>query len=201
MINLPNNCLVNKFIPKKTFYEKVSISSGVKEEFVNIVDKIVWLYKLSEDTLGISKTKDVEEIEVFTIDLKEQKLPKNVIKIIAKNIPYKILFVIKYNCNICYGVKLEDLYLSEWNEELNFNFNGLNLENVFENIVKTIIKETDNKQDFNVLIDNENRKKELIKKIEQLKNKIKQEKQFNKKVELNQDLRILEGEMEELINE
>ena len=201
MIELPKRCLVNKFIPKKIFYEKLGVSTSVKDDFVNIVDKIIWLYKLSEDTLGITKTKEVEEIEIFELDLKEKKIPKNVIRIITRGIPYKILFVIKYNSDICYGVKVEELYFSEWNEELKFNFNGLNLETIFENLVKTIIKEIDNSKEFNVLIDKENRKKELNKKIEQLKNKIKQEKQFNKKVELNQDLRILEGEMEELINE
>ena len=109
--------------------------------------------------------------------------------------------MIKYNSDICYGVKVEDLYFSEWNEELDFNFDGLNLETIFENIVKTIIKETNNNKEFSVLIDDKSRQEELSKKIEQLKNKIKQEKQFNKKVELNQKLRDLEGEMEELINE
>ncbi len=201
MIELPKRCLVNRNIPKKVFYEKLGISTSIKDDFVSIVDKIIWLYKLSEDTLGISKTKEVEEIEVFEIDLKEKKIPKNVIRVIAKGIPYKILFVIKYNNDICYGVKIEDLYFSEWNEELEFNFDGLNLETIFENIVKTIIKEKDNNKDFSILIDNKSKKEELSKKIEQLKNKIKQEKQFNKKVELNQQLRKLEIVMEELVNE
>lgn len=201
MIELPKRCLVNKFIPKKTFYEKLGVSTSIKDDFVNIVDKIIWLYKLSEDTLGIVKTKEVEEIEVFEISLKEKKIPKNVIRTITRGIPYKILFVIKYNSDICYGVKVEDLYFSEWNEELDFNFDGLNLETIFENLVKTIIKETDNNKEFSVLIDDKSRQEELSKKIEQIKSKIKQEKQFNKKVELNQQLRDLEGEMEELINE
>ena len=198
MIELPKKCLVNKFIPKKTFYEKLGISTSVKEDFVNTVDKIIWLYKISEDTLGITKTPEVEEIEIFEINLKEKKMPKNIIKAITRGIPYKILFVIKYNSDICYGVKVEDLYFSEWNEEIEFNFDGLNLKIVFENIVKTIIKETDNNMDFSVLIDNKSKKEELSKEIEQLKNKIRQEKQFNKKVELNHKLRELEKQKENL---
>ena len=201
MIDLSKKCLVNKFIPKKIFYEKLGLSTSIKKDFVNLIDKITWIYKLSEDTLGITKTKEVEEIEIFEIILKEKKIPKNIIKIIIKGIPYKILFVLKYNDNICYGIKVEDLYFSEWNEELNFNFSGINLENVFENIVKTIIKEIDNNKDFNVLINDKTKKIELDKKIEQLKNKIKNEEQFNKKVELNHELRVLEKEMEELESE
>ena len=36
MFELPKNCYVNKFLPKKIFYEKVGVSSGVKDEFVNL---------------------------------------------------------------------------------------------------------------------------------------------------------------------
>ena len=37
------------------------MSSGVKDEFVNLVDRITWLYKLSPDTIGIPKTDNIEE--------------------------------------------------------------------------------------------------------------------------------------------
>ena len=42
MINLPKNCEVNKFIPKKTFYEKVNISSKAKQDFIDRLEKIYW---------------------------------------------------------------------------------------------------------------------------------------------------------------
>lgn len=201
MINLPKSCLVNKFIPKKTFYEKIGVTTNIKDEFVNIVEKIIWLYKLSEDTLGISKTEVVEEIQVFEIYLKEKKIPKNVIKTISKAIPYKILFIIKYIDDICYGIKAEDLFFSEWNEEIIFELNSLNLEIIYENMVKSIMKESDTKKEFESLIQDRKKEEELTKKIENLKNKISKEKQFNRKVELNQELRKLEKEMEESNNE
>lgn len=201
LINLPKSCLVNRFIPKKTFYEKIGIATNIKDEFVNVVEKVIWLYKLSEDTLGISKTEVVEEIQVFEIYLKEKKIPKNVIKTISKAIPYKILFIIKYNDDICYGIKVEDLYFSEWNEEIIFELNSLNLEIVYENMVKSIMKESETEKEFETLIQDRKKEEELTKKIDNLKNKISKEKQFNRKVELNQELRKLEKEMEELNNE
>ena len=94
MIKLPKKCVVDKFIPKKIFYEKVNLSSSLKQEFVDKVDKIYWKYKISEDTLNISKTENVEEIEIFEITLKEKVDCKNIIKVITKNIPYIILFEI-----------------------------------------------------------------------------------------------------------
>ena len=191
MLDIPKKCYVNKFLPKKLFYEKIAISPSVKEEFTNQVDRITWLYKISPDTIGISKTDNVEEIEVFQLDLKEKMIPKNVIKVITKGIPYKILFVIKFNDDFCYSVKVDDIFTTEWNDNINFVFNAINLEIVYENIVKSILKEESNNKKIDEIIDNRAYKADLEKRINQLKQKIKNEKQFNKKVELNKQLNEL----------
>ena len=201
MITLPDRCKVNKFIPKKTFYEKIGVSTSIKDDFINNIDKITWLYKLSEDTLGISKSQDVEEIQIFEIILKEKVLPKKIIKIISKAIPYKILFILKYDKDYCYSIKVYNIYFTEWNEDIEFNINGLTLETIYENIVKSIIKENNNTNTFDNIIENKSKVDELSKKIEQLTNKVNNEKQFNKKVELNLELQRLKKEMEELKNE
>lgn len=39
MISFPERCKVNKFIPKKTFYEKIGLSTAVKDDFVNYIEK------------------------------------------------------------------------------------------------------------------------------------------------------------------
>lgn len=201
MFELPKNCYVNKFLPKKIFYEKVGVSSGVKDEFVNLVDRITWLYKLSPATIGIPKTDLIEEIQIFQIDVKEKRIPLSVIKTITKGVQYKILFLIKYNDEFCYSIKVDDIYTSEWNDNINFEFNAINLKIVYENIVKLIIKEDDNTKRFEEIIENKNNKNNLEKTINKLKQKIKIEKQFNKKVELNIELNNLTKEMEDLNNE
>lgn len=197
MFELPKKCYVNKFLPKKIFYEKVGVSSGVKDEFVNLVDRITWLYKLSPDTIGISKTEKIEEIQIFQIDVREKKIPLSVIKTITKGVQYKILFLIKYNEDFCYSIKVEDIFTTEWNDNIVFDFNAINLEIVYENIVKSIIKEESNTKKFCEIIEDKNNKTILEKKINQLKQKIKSEKQFNKKVELNRELNKLFKEMED----
>lgn len=198
MINLPKSCLVNRFIPKKVFYEKSNINQITKEEFINIVDKITWIYKLSPETIGINKTKDIEEIEVFQIELKEKVVPKNVIKAVTNSIQYKILFILKYNDEFCYLIKLEDVYYTNWNEEINFEFTSINLSNLCESIAKSILHEESNTKNFNEIIENINEKKELQDKIDKLTKRIRQENQFNRKVELNQELNKLLKEIGEL---
>ena len=200
MIELPKDCYVNKFLPKKIFYEKVGVSSGVKDEFVNLVDRITWLYKLSPDTIGITKTENIEEIQIFQIDVREKRIPLSVIKTITKGVQYKILFVIKYNDEFCYSIKVDDIYSSEWNDDIKLEFNAINLEVVYENIVKSIIKEEDNNKKFEDIIEEKSNRADLEKKINQLKQKLKNEKQFNRKVEMNKELNKYQKELEEIIN-
>lgn len=201
MINLPKKCIVNKFLSKKLFCDKVKISINVKNDLKNLVERITWLYKLSPDTIGITKTNKVEEIQIFQLDIRDKKLPISIINMITKSIPYKILFIIKYKKEYCYATKVEEIYFSNWNEDVKFNFNAINLEILYENIVKSIIKEKDNNQKFDNILKNKITLKKLDKQISILTKKVQSEKQFNRKVELNIELNKLKQEMEELLNE
>ena len=199
MIKLHKECVVDKFIPKKVFYDKINLSSNLKQEFIDKIDKIYWKYKISEDTINISKTENVEEIEIFEITLKEKADCKNIIKVITKNIPYVILFKICHNDEVQYAIKYnEDTYFTNWNEEIDFNFEGIDLNTVYENIVRSVTNIS--KQDNNIdeELEKSKRLKEMQKEIERLENKMKAEKQFNKKVELNLELNKIKNELEEL---
>ena len=201
MIELPKECIVNKFIPKKIFYEKVNLSSNLKQEFVDKIDKIYWKYKISEDTLNISKTENVEEIEIFELTLKEKANCQNIIKVITRNIPYIILFEIYYNDEVQYAIKHnDDIYFTNWNEKINFNFNGIDLSVVYENIIRSVTNISEQSNNIDEELEKDKKFKEVQKEIERLENKMKAEKQFNKKVELNKNILKLKNQKEELSN-
>ena len=201
MIELPKECIVDKFIPKKIFYEKVSLSSNLKQEFVDKIDKIYWKYKISEDTLNISKTENVEEIEIFELTLKEKVNCQNIIKVITRNIPYIILFEIYYNDEVQYAIKHnDDFYFTNWNEKIDFNFNGIDLNVVYENIIRSVTNISEQSNNIDEELEKGKKLQEVQKEIERLENKMKAEKQFNKKVELNKNILELKKQKEELSN-
>lgn len=201
MIELPKACVVDKFIPKKTFYEKVNILNSIKEEFTEKLSKIYWRYKVSEDTINVSKTDDVEEIEVFEIELREKYSCNNIIKTITKNIPYPILFYIKYENDFQYAIKYdEEIFFSEWNKEINFTFNGLNIKMIYDNIVKTITNIDKSVNDLDSEIQKQNSISKLEKEVSKLESKIRSEKQFNIKVQYNEQITELKKKIEELKN-
>lgn len=196
--------LVNKFVPKNKFYEKANLNTKLKKEFSEKIKKIVWKYKLAEDTVNIEKTKSTEEIEIFEIELKEKKIPKNVLYVIDKSIHYKILYKFIYENNFSYGIALKygkdikNYYFSEWNKDINLKFEGKNLQIVYQNIIKYFIGRKTN-YSFNDLIEWDNKVKKIKKEIEILKNKIKKEKQFNRKVDYNRKLIQKKKELEKLL--
>ena len=201
MIELPKACVVDKFLPKKLFYENVNISNSVKEEFVEKLNKIYWKYKISEDNINISKTENVEEIEIFELELKEKYICKNIIKIITKNIPYPILFLIKYENEFQYAIKYnEKVYFSDWNKEISFNFNALNMEEIYNNIVKSITNINPSLKDLDNEIQKRNEILRLENEIAKLESKIRSEKQFNIKVQYNEEIIKIKKEIEELKN-
>ena len=96
----PSKAKFGKNIPKTKFYEKANINAKVKEKFVSQVSKIIWQYKLSSETINLSRTEDISEIQVFDIELKSEELDIEVLKAIDKSIPFPIIFQLKYNNQI-----------------------------------------------------------------------------------------------------
>lgn len=201
-MNLPKNAIVNKAIPKQTFYSRLSISNKLKNEFIEKIQKITWAYKLSEKTLNIDKTKNVEEIQIFQIELKQKEIPKNILKLIDKAISYPILYIFRFEEDVVYGISLKEkgvpdnYYFSKWNEDIIFDFNAPNLEIVYQKIIKKFIKglNIDNKK-FTEIIREDAIINDIEKELGNLVEKRRREKQFNKKVIINQKIKIKQEEL------
>ena len=202
--NLPNKAKVDKFVPKLRFYEQAAVNTRLKQSFQQVIKRITWKYKLSEETIGIDKTDVVEEIQIFEVELKQKQIPKKALTLIDKTIPYPILYVLIFEDNFVYGITLKETresYFSDWNEKLEFEFNGLNLEKVYQNLVKQFITKinTSPDQGFEHIIETDQQVKTLEREIQILENKIRREKQFNKKVELNQQLHQKQEAYQQLV--
>jgi len=198
-MNLPNTAKVDRFIAKKIFIDKIPKSKAI---FKNI-DKITWGYKLSPKTINIPSTLAVDEIHIFEIVLKSKEIPTKALMEINSVIPYPVLFRLTYNDASCYAISLLDNqkhYISRWDEDIEFEFKGTNLEKVYENIVKKFLKyvSKDTTLKFGQIIQNDMRATALKKDILALQKKIKIEKQFKKQLELSRQLKPKEKELKGL---
>ncbi|NCU42716.1 MAG: DUF4391 family protein [Candidatus Moranbacteria bacterium] len=201
---LPAQSHVAKNIPKNTFFSRTKVNTKLKNSLTHTLQKIIWEYKLSPETIGIPKTNTVEEIQIFTLYLKKYLIPKDILTLIDKTIPYPILFVGIYEQHTFFAISLKPKgqdrwYISEWDKHPNFSFSGTHLEKVYENIVRAFLTlphpKDDIHREFAILIEEDAQKKRLTKEIQALENKIRTERQFKKKVELNIQLQDKKKEL------
>ena len=64
ILGFPQSTIVDSLVPKTKFYHFMEVDPRMKSHFVNDVARIDWLYKLSPDTLNVTTSEDMVEIEI-----------------------------------------------------------------------------------------------------------------------------------------
>ena len=217
MLGLPESTEFNKRIPKQKFYDNLEISPALKKVFVDQVKAIYWRNKLATTTLNIASGMDVNEIEVFEVQITEQMLDEGILRQMDREIPYHILFLLEYqgkyqawigfkeaSSSGTVAFKVNKYFHTKWLEEneMPVRIDGLNLDKVYENFVKQIAEDklqfVEAGESLKEVVANEDEKESLRKKIVKLQAKIKKEKQLNKQMQLNSELKILKKQLEVL---
>ena len=54
LLHFPTETIVDSVVPKTKFYRFMEVNLRMKSHFVNDVESIRWLYKLSPDTLNVT---------------------------------------------------------------------------------------------------------------------------------------------------
>lgn len=215
MIGLPKTTEFNKRIPKQKFYENMDISPALKKIFVEQVRIIYWKNKIAASTTNLAAGTDVTELEVFEVRLSSPVLDDSLLRQIDKEIPYHILFLLeyqgKYQAWIGYkeaaasgnkAFKVNGYYHTEWlaEDELPLKIEGLNVDAVYENFVRQIagdkLKMEAAGESLKESVARDEQKQALQKQIATLQAKIRKEKQLNKQMQMNRDLKKLKKELE-----
>ncbi|WP_270523716.1 DUF4391 domain-containing protein [Veillonella atypica] len=214
MIGLPKTTEFNKRIPKQKFYENMDISPALKKVFVEQVRIIYWKNKIAASTTNLAAGNDVNELEVFEVRLSSPVLDDSLLRQIDKEIPYHILFLLeydgKYQAWIGYkeaaasgnnAFKVNGYYHTEWltENELPLKLEGLNVDAVYENFVRQIagdkLKTETFGESLKESVARDEQKQALQKQIAILQAKIRKEKQLNKQMQMNTELKTLKKEL------
>lgn len=214
MLGLPKSTEFNKRIPKQKFYDNLTVSPALKKIFVEQIRVIYWRNKIAATTVNVAAGEAVTELEVFEIALNQQSLDEAVLRQIDKEIPYHILFILTYEDKaqawIGYkeaaesgnnAFKVSAYYHTPWMpaEMLSLKLDGLGMDAVYESFVRQIAGDALQKgtvEDLKASVEKAEMKKQFELKISALKSKIKKEKQLNKQMELNGQLKKLKKELE-----
>lgn len=217
MLGLPKATEFNRRIPKSKFYENINITTSLKRVFVEHVKNIYWRNKIASTTTNLSEGKHVTEIEVFEVNLNTPQVDINLLKCIDSVIPYHILYILEYNGKYQAWIgykettdiekkrsKVDRYYHTNWLEEteLIVKLEGLNLDDVYENLVRQLagdkLQSDGSSESLKQSVEREKQIEFLHKQINIIQNKIRKEKQLNKQIEMNTELKKLKSVLEKL---
>lgn len=212
MLNLPKSTEFNKRVPKQKFYDNLNVTPAIKQAFTEQIKTVYWKNKIAPSTTNLSEGVQVNEIQVFEIKLGSPSFDESILKLIDKEIPYHILFILnyeeKYQLWIGYkeesggntAFKVSGYYHTEWTENPVLEIQGLDMDKAYENFVRQIAGDrlsADNDESLQKSIEKERQKQILQKQIEKLAKAIRREKQFNRQIEMNAELKKLKKRQEE----
>lgn len=202
MLGLPRSTEVNRRVAKEKLYANATLNASIKDMIKDQIESVIWRNKLAESTMSVAAGETVKEIQVFEVVLRQKALDKRILPAIAKAIPYKILFVLTFSGEAQVWMEASNtFYNTDWFTlyEFTLKFEGLNLDAVYENLARQIAGgRLDAEGDIIKAVERDKQRQKLERDIATLEKKVLREKQFNRQVELNSELKRLRAELEGL---
>ena len=216
LFSYPRQAAFGRVLPKNKIYEHSKASARLKNLFVAQVEQIVWQYKLAPETINLIAQPGVPEVQVFSIHLKVPELHLDVLRCIDGAVQYPIIFELCFEERLqpiaCYKRPSEadaskwvcsDYFAGNWqpfDTERSPLPMTLDLATLYESLLRQFISLPARPQEK--LADQVQRMAKLAtlqRALEKTQAQLAKEKQFNRKVGINAQLRGLRAELEELM--
>lgn len=214
----PAQSLVNRVLPKNKVYANARISTRLKEAFVSDLHQIVWRAKLAPETIRLAATKDVPEVQVFELTLRTADLNEDIPRTIDKAIPFPILFELSFEDKVRMFAAwkrspggnsgqwtVSDYLTTAWvpancpRENLPV---ALNMGGLYEQMLRAFAPQPPRRgETLGEHMDRLVRIRTLETEAEKLERRLTQERQFNRKVEINGQIRTVRNEIAALSEE
>ena len=213
IFNLPNECKIDKNIPKEVIYKNAEANEKLKRIFIDNVEKIRFMYLLNFSNSNIqsyiSDKERFEEIDFIKIILREKGKENIISELFHHLIPKSTVILLEFKNEILISVSdkridkekliLEEIFNSNWIDienkildELDYKkLSSTNLKLFYENIIEKVrIINLSRELNYKNSIKSENIDllEELNKEIEELKALRKKETQINRVAEIQTKL-------------
>lgn len=214
----PLTAKLDRVIPKNKFYQQGNAKKDIEQLFIDQIATIRWAYKLSPDTISLTGQPDLTEIQIFKIELRTPDINESILTFIDKIISFPIIFEVIYQQKVKIYATYKRLhqnnankvviehpyYASAWLDEsqrLDLPL-FLKLADLYAHYIEQLLpfpfqhtlKPLPEKLQYTQEI------QKLQAQLAKLQTKLKKEKQFNRKVEMNQCILHLQSELKKLMH-
>ncbi|MDT0495787.1 DUF4391 domain-containing protein [Algiphilus sp. W345] len=211
----PAKASFGRIIPKNRIYEHGRLGKALRERIKAQVDRITWAAKLAPETTNLPEAQGVQEIQIIELTQRDNDLDTSVLLAIDRAIPKPTLFHLRYRGQVRMAAAYKrpseadrskwvigEHYLGDWYPE-----NGdrqalpiaLDLQGLYEQLLRGLLPHPARPGES---IAAHLERVEAIRRHERerarLDAKLQREKQFNRKVALNAQLRTVNQHIETL---
>lgn len=203
-------------VPKTKFYEHARVSSALRERFVVEVQRVTWAFKLADSTVHLRGSTSVPEIQVFVIDAKGDDVSDGVLAVIDKAVRFPIIFEVNRGDEEAEVTRMvaahkqvgqqrqsaSDYFTTDW---VDVDVPraplpaALDLPTLYAALLTPILPVPARPGErLSDAVDRVGRAQKLARAVASLEKRLRNEPQFNRKVELRRELRDRRAELDEL---
>lgn len=195
MYGLPQSTETKKQLPKKAIYAKFDLKPSQRESFDADISRIDIVNVVSPTTIpAIAEGVEVKEFYVLAVQMKRKEYDSKNIALLTKLIPQKMVLALQFEEQTQFAIYHTKLISSAWQptNEATLPLSGLNLDTVWENIVKSI-GQIDVEEGYTLTeqIANNDQRAKLLAQIATLERKMANEKQPRRKREYFEQIKKL----------
>ena len=141
MLGLPQSTEVKRSLPKAQLYRRFDWKPAWRDAFDAEVARLDFVNWIAPRTLpGMAEGAEVKEIFVVEVALKQLTISNDNLLRLVKAIPQRIVWALTFEGKVRLAVWHEHLFVSDWQhaEGMSLQMSGLNLDAVWENIVRVV---------------------------------------------------------------
>ena len=215
LLKFPATSFVDKLIPKAQFVKASATPTAVRSLLADEFEQIRLVYVLRPDTLNVGEGEEVKEIDVFFFRCKSDRYSINPFCGLDNLIPRHTLYIIQHGnaTDLLMQHKSRSIVagVPKWKREVShllkdidlsttpLRVEGANLDRVYFNLLSQMAGyRIDNAAAIAEIKELETRLAKMRREAEALQKRVRNEKQFNKQIELNTQARALKRSISEL---
>ena len=211
----PKAAAFGRILPKNKIYENAQASAKLRQLFVDQVDQVVWQFKLAPETINLGATEAVTEIQIFSVRLRVKEFDEEILRAIDKAIPFPIVFELTHGGkrkviaaykrpNEADSAKrvISEYFGTDWEAEKKTRKplpTALNLSALYDKLLAELLpKEAGTDEPIPDRVERLEEIRAKQREAKRIKARLDREKQFNKRVAINAELREVTNELENL---
>ena len=226
LIDYPERARVGRVVPKNRIMVSGAPGRRVRDQLTTQVARITWQYKLAQETLNLKGSKAVPEIQIFRLALKpagvSDDLPVEVLKCIDRAIGFPLIFELSSSreegaprdaIRVAATYKrpseadaskwvIDNYFATDWLPADTSRAPlpvALDLPRLYEQLLRELLPiQARPGESMAALLERHGRITAKQRECRRLEARIQREKQFNRKVDLNRQLRALKAELDTL---